>query len=260
VNIQAQLDTRPAARTPIAIPRSNAQSRARGNLLLDALPADTLQRWSAVLQPVVLAGGEVLAEAGSTPLFALFPVEAVVSLLYITREGATSEVAVIGRHGLLGMPLLMGGNKISLRAVVQTAGTAWRLPAGVLRDEARRPGPTLALLLRQVQALAAQMAQTAACNRHHALEQQLCRRLLVGLDCSNGGDLLLTHEAAAQLLGVRREGVTAAALKLQQAGIIRYHRGRIEVLSRQRLQARSCECYASARHEQQRLLPDVASA
>lgn len=249
MNLQPQLDLRP--------PTSPAQASARGNALLDALPATTLQRWSAMLQPVTLAHGAVLAEAGGTPLFALFPVDAVVSLLYITREGATSEVAVIGRHGMFGMPLLMGGDNSSLRAQVQTAGVAWRLPGGVLRAEARHPGPTLTLLLRQVQALAAQMAQTAACNRHHALDQQLCRRLLMGLDCSDRDELLLTHEAAAQLLGVRREGVTAAALKLQQAGIIRYHRGRIEVLSRRRLQARSCECYASTRQEQRRLLPEL---
>jgi hypothetical protein len=140
--------------------------------------------------------------------------------------------------------------------VVQSAGSAWRLPALVLRDELRRSGPAMSLLLRWVLALAAQVAQSAACARHHSIEQQLCRRLLMGLDSAAGDELLLTHEAAAQLLGVRRESVTAAALKLQQAGAIRYHRGRIEVLDRRRLELHSCECYASTRRERLRLLPE----
>jgi CRP-like cAMP-binding protein len=188
----------------------------------------------------------------------VFPVDAVVSLAYITRDGASAEVAAIGREGMVGLPLLMGGDSMSLRAVVQAAGSAWRLPALVLRDEMQRCGPATSLLLRWVLTLAAQVAQSAACNRHHSIEQQLCCRLLVGLD-GRGGDgeeLLLTHEAAAQLLGVRRESVTAAALALQQAGVIRYHRGRIEILSRPALERRSCECYASARRERQRFSPE----
>jgi CRP-like cAMP-binding protein len=257
----------PALRRPmretvcsVCPPTAGPAARRYGNTLLDAMPLAARLRWQPHLQSMALARGQVLSEAGSTPLFAVFPVTAVVSMLYITREGASSEVAVIGRDGLLGMPLLMGGDNTSSRAVVQTVGSAWRLPAALLKEETRCAGPALHLLLRQVQVLAGQVAQAAACNRHHAIEQQLCRRLLVGLDCRGGTELMLTHEAAAQLVGVRREGITAAALKLQRAGIIRYRRGRIEVLDRPRLEQRSCECYGSAREEQERLHPWLAGA
>jgi CRP-like cAMP-binding protein len=229
-----------------------------GNQLLAALQDAVWDRWGPQLQAVTLSQRQVLCEAGSTPLHALFPVDAAVSLLYLTRDGASTEVAVVGRSGMVGLPLLMGGDSLSFRAVVQAAGSAWRLPATVLRQEMQRPGPALALLLRWVLALAAEVAQSAACNRHHGIEQQLCRRLRTGLDSAGRNELLLTHEAAAQLLGVRRESVTAAALKLQQAGAIRYHRGRIEVQSRDRLEDRSCECYASTRRERLRLLPERA--
>jgi CRP-like cAMP-binding protein len=227
-----------------------------GNQLLAALQDAVWDRWGPQLQAVTLSQGQVLCEAGSTPLHAVFPVDAAVSLLYLTRDGASAEVAVVGRSGMVGLPLLMGGDSLSFRAVVQAAGGAWRLPATVLRQEMQRSGPALALLLRWVLALAAEVAQSAACNRHHSIEQQLCRRLLIGLDSAGGTELLLTHEAAAQLLGVRRESVTAAALKLQQAGAIRYHRGRIQVLNRSGLEQHSCECYASTRREQLRLLPE----
>jgi CRP-like cAMP-binding protein len=227
--------------------------------LLAALQQAVWDRWAPQLQPVSLSCGQVLCEAGSTPLHAVFPVDASVSLLYITRDGASAEVAVVGREGMVGLPLLTGGSSISLRAVVQAAGSAWRLPAQVLREEMRRSGPALHLLLRSVLALAAQVTQSAACNRHHSIEQQLCRRLLIALDGASGDELLLTHEAVAQLLGVRRESVTAAAQTLQKAGAIRYHRGRIEVLSRAGLEQRSCECYGSARRERLRLLPEDAA-
>jgi CRP-like cAMP-binding protein len=228
------------------------------NQLLAALQTATENRSAEQLQPVSLTRGQVLCEAGSTPLHAVFPVNAVVSLAYITREGASAEVAAVGREGMVGLPLLMGGDSLSFRAVVQAAGSAWRLPALVLRDEMQRSGPALHLLLRWVLTLAAQVSQSAACNRHHSIEQQLCRRLLTALDCAGGDELQLTHEAAAQLLGVRRESVTAAALSLQQAGAIRYRRGRIEVLDRPCLEHRSCECYASTRRERLRLLPQGA--
>jgi CRP-like cAMP-binding protein len=228
------------------------------NQLLAALQAATENRSAAQLRLVSLTCGQVLCEAGSTSLHAVFPVDAVVSLAYLTREGASAEVAAVGREGMVGLPLLMGGDSMSLRAVVQAAGSAWRLPALMLRDEMQRSGPALSLLLRWVLALTAQVSQSAACNRHHSIEQQLCRRLLTALDAAGGDELLLTHEAAAQLLGVRRESVTAAAQSLQQAGAIRYHRGRIEVLDRRCLEHRSCECYASTRRERQRLLPQVA--
>jgi CRP-like cAMP-binding protein len=226
-----------------------------GNDLLAALTAAVGDRWAQQLQAVSLTCGQVLCEAGSTPMYAVFPVDAVVSLLCLTREGGSAEVAVVGSDGMIGLPLLMRSDSMSLRAVVQASGRAWRLPAVVLRDEMQRSGPALSLLLRWVQGLVAEVAQLAACNRHHSIEQQLCRRLLIALDCADGDELLLTHEAAAQLLGVRRESVTAAALKLQQAGAIRYHRGRIDVLSRPALERGSCECYASTRRERQRLLP-----
>jgi len=214
-----------------------------GNQVLGALDASTLGRWAMQMQEVDLKRGQVLCEAGSTALHVTFPVDATVSLLSFTRDGSSVEVAAVGREGLIGMPVLMGGDNSAWRAEVQAAGSAWRMPAHVLREELRLGGPSLPVLLRYVQSLAAQMAQTAACNRHHGIDQQLCRRLLQGLDRSRGDTLLMTHEAAALLLGVRREGVTAAALKLQHAGIIRYRRGRIEVLDRSGLQARSCECH-----------------
>ena len=251
--------TSAAALTPsFPQPRLDTPAAARhgGNRLLTALQDASRDRWGLQLQAVSLSRGQVLCEAGSTPMHAVFPVDAAVSLLCITRDGESAEVAVVGRDGMVGLPLLMGGDSISFRAVVQAAGSAWRLPATVLRQEMQRTGPALGLLLRWVMALTAEVAQSAACNRHHSVEQQLSRRLLTGLDSAGGQELLLTHEAAADLLGVRRESVTAAALKLQQAGAIRYQRGHIEVLSRSCLEQHSCECYARTRREQWRLLPD----
>lgn len=227
----------------------------RQNLLLAALPDADWLRWRSQLEPVDLALGQVLCESGSTPAYVYFPTTAIVSLLYMTRDGGSSEIAVVGNDGVVGISMIMGGNATPSRSVVQSAGHAYRLLAQVLRAEVDRGGPALPMLLRYTQALIAQVAQTAACNRYHSIDQLLCRRLLLGLDRLSSDVLVMTQELLATLLGVRREGVTAAALRLQQAGVIRYRRGHIVVLDRQQLELRSCEGYAAAKKEYDRLLP-----
>ncbi len=227
----------------------------RHNQLLAALPAAEWARWQVHLEPVDLRCGQVLCESGSTPAFVIFPTTAIVSLLYVTQDGGSAEIAVIGNDGVVGISLFMGGNATPSRAVVQSAGRGYRLRAQAVKDEVQRAGPVLHTLLRYTQALIAQVAQTALCNRYHTIDQQLCRRLLVGLDRLPSDELLMTQELVASLLGVRREGVTAAALKLAQAGVIRYARGHIAVLDRGRLEQRTCECYAVAKREYERLLP-----
>ncbi len=224
------------------------------NLLLSALPDAEWQRLKALLEPVNLRCGEVLCASGTAPASVIFPTTAVVSLLYLTRDGDSAEVAVIGNDGVVGMALVMGGNTSPSRAVVQFAGQGFRLRASAVKLEVARAGALLFTLLRYAQALMAQITQTALCNRHHSIDQQLCRRLLLGLDRSLGGKLLMTHESASALLGVRREGVTAAALKLRRAGVIDYSRGRIAVLDREQLERQACECYAVARSQTERLL------
>jgi CRP-like cAMP-binding protein len=226
----------------------------RRNLLLAALPDAELDRLQLALEAVDLRMGQVLSESGCTPAYAYFPTTAVVSLMYLTQDGASAETAVVGNDGMVGIALFMGGNATPSRAVVQVAGHAYRLPACAMRGEIDRSSLVLHMLLRYVQALIAQTAQTAVCNRHHSIDQQFCRRLLLGLDRSASDELMMTHERAANLLGVRREGVTAAAQKLQRSGVIRYNRGRIAVLDRKRLEQRSCECYAAAKREHDRLL------
>lgn len=228
---------------------------ARDNQLLAGLPDSDWQRLAPLLEPVTLSAGQVLSEAGIAPAAVIFPTTAVVSLLYLTVAGASSEVAVVGNDGVVGVALFMGGQAMPNRAVVQSAGLAWRLRAPALQREVDHGGPLLARLLRYTQALIAQVTQTAACNRYHSIDQQLCRRLLLGLDRSTSTELVLTHEAMSELLGVRREGVTAAAQRLRQAGLIAYRRGHIAVLDRARLETHSCECYASAKKEYERLLP-----
>jgi CRP-like cAMP-binding protein len=227
----------------------------RQNHLLASFQPDEWARCAPHLQLVELQAGQVVCEPDRTPSYAVFPITAIVSLMYLTREGATAEVCVIGHEGVVGMSLFMGGNATPGQAVVQSGGLAWRLNAQVLKLEINRGGPALHLLLRYTQALMSHVAQTAACNRHHSIAQQLCRRLLMGLDRSESEDLAMTQEALAQMLGVRREGVTAAALKLQEAGVIRYRRGHISVLDRGRLEHSACECYAKTQCEFQRLLP-----
>lgn len=227
----------------------------RQNHLLAALPADDLQRFSKKLKPVTLRLGEVLYESGSRQRAVYFPTTAIVSLLYTLADGASAEIAVVGHEGLIGVSLFMGGETTPSRAVVQSAGYAYRLSGKFLKEEFTLGGAMQHLLLRYTQALLTQMAQTAVCNRHHSVDQQLCRWLLLSLDRLAGNELVMTQELIANMLGVRREGVTEAAGKLQSAGLIRYSRGRITVLDRLGLEARTCECYGVVKKEFDRLLP-----
>ena len=227
----------------------------RTNHLLAALPASDWQRWQPQLELVTLTLGEVLYEAGGTLSHVYFPTSSIVSLLYVMENGAAAEIAVVGFEGVVGISLFMGGESTPSRAVVQSAGQAWRLPSAAIKTEFKRV-VVMHLLLRYTQALITQMAQTAVCNRHHSLDQQLCRWLLLSLDRLQGNELAMTQELIANMLGVRREGVTEAALKLQEAGLIRYGRGRITVLDRPGLEKRTCECYAVVKAEYDRLLPD----
>jgi CRP-like cAMP-binding protein len=222
---------------------------------LAALPEREWQRWQAQLELVEKPLGQVLHESGNTLTHVYFPTTAIVSLLYVMENGASAEIAVVGHEGLVGISLFMGGESTPSRAVVQSAGWGFRLESQIIKHEFRRSGPVLHLLLRYTQALITQMAQTAVCNRHHSLDQQLCRWLLVSLDRLHGNELVMTQELIANMLGVRREGVAEAAHKLQTAGLIRYARGHITVLDRPGLEQRSCECYGVVRKEYDRLLP-----
>src|SRR6202795_2430962 len=225
------------------------------NRLLAALPPAESQRWLRLLEPVDLSLGEVLYESGITLTHVYFPTTAIISLLYVMENGASAELAVVGNEGIVGISLFMGGESTSSRAVVQSAGKGFRLKAQMLKEEFNRAGAVLHLLLRYTQALITQMAQTAVCNRHHSLDQQLCRWLLLSLDRLQDNELVMTQELIANMLGVRREGVTEAALKLQQDGLIRYARGHITVLNRAGLEQRTCECYTVVKKEYDRLLP-----
>ncbi|WP_349743037.1 Crp/Fnr family transcriptional regulator [Roseateles cavernae] len=232
----------------------------RHNRLLAALPEAEWLRWQPLLEAVELPLGEVLYESGGTLSHVYFPTTAIVSLLYVLADGASAEIAVVGHEGLVGISLFMGGGSTPSRAVVQSAGHGYRLHSQHMKDEFNRAGPVMHLLLRYTQALITQMAQTAVCNRHHSLDQQLCRWLLLSLDRLDGSELVMTQELIANMLGVRREGVTEGALKLQKAGLIRYARGRISVLDRAGLESRTCECYAVVKTEYERLLPPTISA
>ena len=223
------------------------------NQLLAALPPVVLKRWQKSLEDVELPLGEVLYEPGTVLSHVYFPTTAIVSLLYVMEDGASAEIAVVGLEGLVGISLFMGGESTPSRAVVQSGGLGLRMKAANLKNELLRSGPVLRLLLRYTQALITQMAQTAVCNRHHSLDQQLSRWLLLSLDRLSGHELIMTQELIANMLGVRREGVTEGALKLQKAGLIRYTRGRITVLDRAGLERRSCECYAVVKKEYDRL-------
>ncbi len=228
----------------------------RDNFLLAALPDPEWERWQPLLEKVEMPLGQVLYEPGTTLAHVYFPTTSIVSLLYVMENGASAEIAVVGNEGLVGISLFMGGESTPSRAVVQSAGHGLRLRAQQMKNEFERAGPVLHLLLRYTQALITQMAQTAACNRHHTLDQQLCRWLLLSLDRLRANELAMTQELIANMLGVRREGVTEAALKLQQAGLISYARGRITVLDRHGLEKRTCECYAVVKREYDRLLPE----
>jgi CRP-like cAMP-binding protein len=232
----------------------------RRNKLLAALPAAEWARWSPLLEPVELPLGRVVYESGRPLTHVYFPIDSIVSLLYVMENGGSAEIAVVGNEGLVGISLFMGGETTPSRAVVQSAGSGFRLQAEAMKEEFNRAGPVLHLLLRYTQALITQMAQTAVCNRHHTLDQQLCRWLLLSLDRLKGSELRMTQELIANMLGVRREGVTEAALKLQASGLIRYARGHITVLDRSGLEQRTCECYAVVKKEYDRLLPAEKAA
>lgn len=224
------------------------------NLLVHALPQAVLKRWLPLLEPVELALGQVLYESGGKLSHVYFPTTAIVSLLYVTELGASAEIAVVGYEGIVGIALFMGGQTTPSRAVVQSSGSGFRLRARAMLDEFEGDVHVQRLFLRYTQALITQMSQTAVCNRHHTLDQQLCRWLLLSLDRLRGSELVMTQELIANMLGVRREGVTQAALNLQKAGLIRYSRGHISVLDRPGLERRSCECYGVVRKEYDRLL------
>jgi len=224
--------------------------------LLSVLPEEECSRIFPYLEPVYLELGDVLYESGSQLRSVYFPTTAIVSLLSLMENGSSAEIAIVGYEGIVGIALFMGGETMASRAVVQSAGTAFRLNGSLLKLEFNRAGPFQHLLLRYTMAFIAQMAQTAVCNRHHSIDQQLCRWLLLSLDRLPSNELSMTQELIANMLGVRREGVTEAAGKLQRAGLIEYNRGRITVLNRPGLEARVCECYAVVRDEFARLLPD----
>ena len=225
------------------------------NQLLASMPEPEWQRLGPLLEAVDLPLGQVLYESGGKMSHVYFPVNAIVSLLYVMENGASAEIAVVGNEGLVGISLFMGGETTPSRAVVQSAGKGYRLRAADIKEEFNRSGPVMHLLLRYTQALITQMAQTAVCNRHHSLDQQLCRWLLLSLDRLSGSELVMTQELIANMLGVRREGVTEAALKLQKLGLISYARGHINVLDRVGLEGRVCECYGVVKAEYERLLP-----
>ena len=252
------------SKDPLTLPHTTPSPRTLGmalpddprrNLLLSALPEAEWQRWQPLLEPVALPLGLVLYESGARLSHVYFPTTAIVSLLYVLENGGSAEIAVVGLEGLVGISLFMGGESTPSRAVVQSAGQGFRLKASLMLAEFNRAGPVLHLLLRYTQALITQMTQTAVCNRHHSLDQQLCRWLLLSLDRLPGHELVMTQELIANMVGVRREGVTEAAGHLQEAGLIRYRRGRITVLDRAGLERRTCECYDVVKKEYDRLLP-----
>ena len=229
------------------------------NHLLAALPPAIQQRLFPMLELVPLPLGKVLYESGDTMRYVYFPTDSIVSLLYVMESGASAEISVVGKDGIVGVSLFMGGESTSSRDVVQSAGSAYRLAGQKLKDEFNRHSELMQLLLRYTQSLITQMAQTAVCNRHHSIDQQLCRWLLLSLDRLPDNKLTMTQELIANMLGVRREGVTEAAGKLQKLGVIDYCRGHITVLDRSKLEALSCECYAVVKRESDRLLPQHAN-
>ncbi|PTT93208.1 Crp/Fnr family transcriptional regulator [Pelomonas sp. HMWF004] len=220
------------------------------------MPDDEFQRWLPLLEPVDLPLGLVLYESGRTLSHVYFPTTAIVSLLFVLEDGHSAEIAVVGSEGIVGISLFMGGESTPSRAVVQSAGRGYRLASRTIKESFNRNGSVMHLMLRYTQALITQVTQTAVCNRHHTLDKQLCRWLLMSLDRLQSNELAMTQELIANMLGVRREGVTEAALKLQAAGLIKYARGRITVLDRPGLEQRTCECYGVVKKEYDRLLPD----
>ncbi len=239
------------------MPGSHSVPNPRQNHLLAVLPKPEAERLFPHMELVPLPLGTALYESGDKLNYVYFPTTAIVSLLYVMENGASAEIAVVGNDGIVGIALFMGGETMPNRAVVQSDGSAYRLQGHLLKKEFNRGGPLQHLLLRYTLAMLTQMAQTAVCNRHHSVDQQLCRWLLLSLDRLPASELSMTQELIANMLGVRREGVTEAAGKLQSAGLIQYNRGRISVLNRPGLEARVCECYEVVRKEFNRLLPDV---
>jgi CRP-like cAMP-binding protein len=229
------------------------------NCLLDALPPAEREQIFPQLTLVPLSLGSALYESGDTQRYIYFPVDAIVSLLHVLKDGASAEIALVGNDGAIGITLVMGDATATHRAIVQSAGNAFRLSRKCIEQELARNGEMLHILLRYTHALITQMAQTAVCNRHHSVDQQLCRWLLLSLDRLSSNELVMTQELIANMLGVRREGVTEAAGKLQKVGVIEYRRGRITVLDRERLESMSCECYGIVRKETDRLFPIRAS-
>jgi CRP-like cAMP-binding protein len=227
----------------------------RENRLLAALPTEDLLRWEEHLELIDMPLASVLYESGETLTHVYFPTTAIVSLLYVMEDGSSAEIAVAGREAIVGISLFMGGESTPSRALVQSAGKAFQMKAEYLKQQFNRHSAVLHLLLRYTQALITQMSQTAVCNRHHSIDQQLCRWLLLSLDRLQGDQLVMTQELISNMLGVRREGVTEAALKLQAAGVIKYSRGHITVTNRPALEKLSCECYAVVKKEYDRLLP-----
>jgi CRP-like cAMP-binding protein len=247
---QAVLGSRASAREPGVSVAGPGQ-----NQLLASLADEQWTRWSPLLERVDMPLGSVLYEAGVTLPYVYFPTTSIVSLLYVMEDGASAEIAVVGNEGAIGISRFMGGESTPSRGVVQSAGSGYRLDAEFVKAEFNRVGPVLHLLLRYTQALITQTAQTVVCNRHHSLDQQLCRWLLLSLDRLEGCELVMTQELIANMLGVRREAVTQRAVSLQKAGLIRYSRGHITVLDRAGLESRTCECYAVVKREYDRLLP-----
>jgi CRP-like cAMP-binding protein len=238
----------------------DASTDPKHNQLLAALPHDQWLRWLSHLEHVDMPLGQVLYEPGDILSHVYFPTTAIVSLLYAMQNGESAEIAVVGNDGVVGVSLFMGGDSTSSRALIQSAGGAYRLSAEVMKEAFDRAGPVLHLLLRYTQALITQMVQTAACNKHHSLDQQLCRWLLLSLDRLQGTEMTMTRKLIAHMLGVTPTIATEGALRLQSAGLIAYADGRIRVLDRNRLEKRSCECYAVVKKEYARLLPARVAA
>ncbi len=242
------------------IPSTRLASDPLRNQLLDALTLSERAQWLAGLEPVKLHSGQLLCESGGAPSHAVFPTSAMVSMQYWANDGSSTECAVIGNDGVVGLSLFLGGNSALSRMVVQTAGEGWRLPAMAITRQVGPASPLMGVVLRYALTIFAQVAQTAACNRFHSIDQRMCRRLLLALDRSPSCELSMTQETVAGLLGVRREGVTGAALKLQRAGVIRYRRGHLEVLDRAHLESLACECYSAATKDRKRASPELLAA
>lgn len=237
----------------------SAQHTPKQNHLLAALPAETFERIAPHLEPITMPLGDVLYESGGQLQHVYFPTTAIISLHYIMENGASSEIAGVGNEGVLGISLFMGGNTTPSRATVYTGGHGYRVKSRLIMEEFNRAGPMMRLMLRYTQALITQMSQTAVCNRHHSVEQQLCRWLLLTLDRLPSNELTMTQELIASMLGVRREGITETAGNLQRDGLISYRRGHITVLDRAGLEIHACECYAVVKKEFNRLLRDTGT-